>query len=212
MRARKSRSPLIRPTARVRLYTQKTVVQKVEDSQREISLAEARKSKKDAALEDILDVEFEIQSTGRIAAQTAKQVVLQRLREAERELVYEEYAEKEGDIVTATVQRADSRQVTLDLGRTEAILPTSEQVMTERYRPGQKLKVHVAEVRRSSPRAGDRRVPRSQGSPAPPLRDGSAGDFQRESLRSRALPASPAQGARWPCTRARTGSIPSARV
>ena len=134
----------------VRLYTQKTVVQKVEDSQREISLAEARKSKKDAALEDILDVEFEIQSTGRIAAQTAKQVVLQRLREAERELVYEEYAEKEGDIVTATVQRADSRQVTLDLGRTEAILPTSEQVMTERYRPGQKLKVHVAEVRRSS--------------------------------------------------------------
>ena len=134
----------------VRLYTQKTVVQKVEDSQREISLTEARKSKKDAALEDILDVEFEIQSTGRIAAQTAKQVVLQRLREAERELVYEEYAEKEGDIVTATVQRADSRQVTLDLGRTEAILPTSEQVMTERYRPGQKLKVHVAEVRRSS--------------------------------------------------------------
>ena len=134
----------------VRLYTQKTVVQKVEDPQREISLTEAKKRKRDAALEDVIDVEFEIQSTGRIAAQTAKQVVLQRLREAERELVYEEYAEKEGDIVTATVQRADSRQVTLDLGRTEAILPTSEQVMSERYRPGQKLKVHVAEVRRSS--------------------------------------------------------------
>ena len=134
----------------VRLYSQKTVVQKVEDSQREISLTEARKSKKDAALEDLMEVEFAIQSTGRIAAQTAKQVVLQRLREAERELVYEEYAEKEGDIVNATVQRADSRQVTLDLGRTEAILPASEQVMSERYRPGQKLKVHVAEVRRSS--------------------------------------------------------------
>ena len=134
----------------VRLYTQKTVVKKVEDPQREISLTEAKKRRKDAALEDVIDVEFEIQSTGRIAAQTAKQVVLQRLREAERELVYEEYAEKEGDIVTATVQRADSRQVTLDLGRTEAILPTSEQVMSERYRPGQKLKVHVAEVRRSS--------------------------------------------------------------
>ena len=134
----------------VRLYTQKTVVQKVEDPQKEISLTEAKKQRRDAALEDVIDVEFEIQSTGRIAAQTAKQVVLQRLREAERELVYEEYAEKEGDIVTATVQRADSRQVTLDLGRTEAILPTSEQVMSERYRPGQKLKVHVAEVRRSS--------------------------------------------------------------
>ncbi len=134
----------------VRLYTQKTVVQKVEDPLKEISLAEAKKRKKDAALEDLMEVEFEIQSTGRIAAQTAKQVVLQRLREAERELVYEEYAEKEGDIVTATVQRADSRQVTLDLGRTEAVLPSSEQVLTERYRPGQKLKVHVAEVRRSS--------------------------------------------------------------
>ena len=134
----------------VRLYTQKTVVQKVEDPFKEISLAEAKKRKKDAALEDLMEVEFEIQSTGRIAAQTAKQVVLQRLREAERELVYEEYAEKEGDIVTATVQRADSRQVTLDLGRTEAVLPASEQVLTERYRPGQKLKVHVAEVRRSS--------------------------------------------------------------
>ena len=134
----------------VRLYTQKTVVQKVEDSQREISLTEAKKRNKAAALEDVMEVEFEIQSTGRIAAQTAKQVVLQRLREAERELVYEEYAEKEGDIVTATVQRADSRQVTLDLGRTEAVLPAAEQVMSERYRPGQKLKVHVAEVRRSS--------------------------------------------------------------
>ncbi len=134
----------------VRLTTHKTVVQKVEDPLKEISLAEAKKQKKDAALEDLMEVEFEIQSTGRIAAQTAKQVVLQRLREAERELVYEEYAEKEGDIVTATVQRADSRQVTLDLGRTEAVLPASEQVMTERYRPGQKLKVHVAEVRRSA--------------------------------------------------------------
>ena len=134
----------------VRLYTQKTVVQKVEDPLKEISLTEAKKRKKDAALEDLMEVEFEIQSTGRIAAQTAKQVVLQRLREAERELVYEEYAEKEGDIVTATVQRADSRQVTLDLGRTEAVLPASEQVLTERYRPGQKLKVHVAEVRRSA--------------------------------------------------------------
>ena len=134
----------------VRLYTQKTVVQKVEDSQKEISLTEARKRKKDAALEDLIDVEFEIQSTGRIAAQTAKQVVLQRLREAERELVYEEYAEKEGDIVTATVQRSDSRQVTLDLGRTEAILPTSEQVLSERYKLHQKIKVFVSEVRRSS--------------------------------------------------------------
>ena len=133
----------------VRLYVHKTVVDTVEDSQTEISLAEAKKYNNDAKVEDVIDLEAPMQDTGRIAAQTAKQVVLQRLREAERELVFEEYAEKEGDVVTATVQRVDSRQVTLDLGRTEAILPPGEQVPTERYRPGQKLKVHVVEVRRS---------------------------------------------------------------
>ncbi|MBI2855438.1 MAG: transcription termination/antitermination protein NusA [Chloroflexi bacterium] len=134
----------------VRLYIHKTVVSKVEDSQTQISLAEAKKYRKDAKLDDVIDLEAPMQDTGRIAAQTAKQVVLQRLREAERELVFEEYAEKEGDVVTATVQRVDSRQVTLDLGRTEAVLPPSEQVPTEHYRPGQRLKVHVLEVRRTS--------------------------------------------------------------
>lgn len=133
----------------LRLFTHKIAVQKVEDPEREISLAEAKKIQKNAVLGEDIAVESDIQNTGRIAAQTAKQVVLQRLREAERELVFEEYAEKEGDIVTGTVQRSDPRQVTLDLGRTEAILPISEQVPTERYRPGQKLKVHVVEVRRS---------------------------------------------------------------
>jgi N utilization substance protein A len=133
----------------LKIFTHKTTVEKVEDPQKEISLAEARKFRKDAALGDVIEIESPIQSSGRIAAQTAKQVVLQRLREAERELVYEEYAQKEGDIVTGTVQRSDPRQVTLDLGRTEAILPLAEQVPTERYRPGQKIKVHVVEVRRS---------------------------------------------------------------
>ena len=133
----------------LKLFTHKIAVQAVEDSNREISLTDAKKIEKSAKLGEIIAVESDIQTTGRIAAQTAKQVVLQRLREAERELVYEEYAEKEGDIVTGTIQRIDSRQLTLDLGRTEAILPLSEQVMTERYRVGQKLKVNVSEVRRS---------------------------------------------------------------
>ena len=134
----------------VKLYTHKSVVKTVEDDQKEISLTAARKHRADAAVDDIIPVEFSIQSTGRIAAQTAKQVVLQRLREAERELVYEEYADKQGEIVTGTVQRADARQVTLDLGRAEAIMPPAEQVPTERYRPGQKVKVFVVEVNRSS--------------------------------------------------------------
>jgi len=134
----------------IRLFTNKTVVDKVEDDQKEITIAEAKGVDSTASLSDIIAVELSIEKTGRIAAQTAKQVVLQRLREAERELVYEEYADKEGGVVTATVQRADSFQVTLDLGRTDAIMLPSEQVMTERYRPGQKIKVFLSEVRRSS--------------------------------------------------------------
>ena len=133
----------------LKLFSHKTVVQKVEDPHREISLGEARNINGTAALGEVLVVESDIQSSGRIAAQTAKQVVMQRLREAERELVFEEFAEKEGDIVTGTIQRVDSRQVTLDLGRTEAVLPPSEQVPTERYSRGQKIKVHVSEVRRT---------------------------------------------------------------
>ncbi|MDP6102012.1 MAG: transcription termination factor NusA [Dehalococcoidia bacterium] len=133
----------------LKLFTHKTTVQEVADPQLEISLTEAKRLRKNVELGEVVAVESDMQTTGRIAAQTAKQVVLQRLREAERELVFEEYVEKEGDIVTGTVQRIDARQVTLDLGRTEAILPVSEQVPTERYRPGQKVRVHVAEVRRS---------------------------------------------------------------
>ncbi len=133
----------------LKLFSHKTVVQKVDDPHREISLSEARKISDTAAIGEALVVESDIQSSGRIAAQTAKQVVMQRLREAERELVFEEFAEKEGDIVTGTIQRVDSRQVTLDLGRTEAVLPPSEQVPTERYSRGQKIRVHVSEVRRS---------------------------------------------------------------
>ncbi len=133
----------------LKLFSHKIAVDTVLDPQREISLVEAKKIEKGSAVGDVVLVEGDIQTTGRIAAQAAKQVVLQRLREAERDLVFEEYSGKEGDILTGTVQRVDSRNVTVDLGRTEGILPISEQVFTERYRPGQKLKLHVSEVRRS---------------------------------------------------------------
>ena len=118
----------------VRLYIHKTVVGKVADSQIEISLTEAKKYRKDAKVDDVIDLETPMQGTGRIAAQTAKQVVLQRLREAERELVFEEYAEKEGDAVTATVQRVDSRQVTLD--RYAGLNPAPKVFQTNKYFKG----------------------------------------------------------------------------
>ena len=86
---------------------------------------------------------------GRIAAQTAKQVVLQKLREAERDLVFDEFADKEGQILTATIQRIESERIIVDLGKTEALMPLSEQSEFERYRPGQQLKFYVLQVGRT---------------------------------------------------------------
>src|SRR5919204_3139930 len=87
---------------------------------------------------------------GRIAAQTAKQVILQRIREAEREMKYEEYAGREGDIVTGIIQQSDHRYTLLDLGKVEALLPQAEQVPYERYEHGSRLKAYIVEVRKTS--------------------------------------------------------------
>ena len=133
----------------VKIFIRKTVVSKVADKETEVSLTQAKKQKADVAIGDEIDVEIPIQQTGRIAAQTAKQVVFQRLREAERELVFEEYSDRSGDVVSATVQRNEASQVVVDLGRAEAVIPIIEQVTNERYRPGQKLKVYIVEVSRT---------------------------------------------------------------
>src|SRR4030081_2643089 len=87
---------------------------------------------------------------GRIAAQTAKQVILQRIREAEREMKYEEYAGREGDIVTGIIQQTDARYTLLDLGRVEALLPQAEQVQNERYEHGSRLKAYIVEGRKTA--------------------------------------------------------------
>jgi N utilization substance protein A len=137
-------------TGNVRVWAEKVVVEKPEDSRREIALAEAQKIKSDAAIEDIIEVEATPHNAGRIAAQTAKQVILQRLHEAEHSAIFEEYSGKEGDIVNGLVQRIESRQVFVDLGRTEAVLPVPEQVRNERYRIGQRLKVYLLEVVRTA--------------------------------------------------------------
>ena len=127
----------------------KKVVEEVEDPQLEMTLAEARKFKPDAVLDENVAYASLPHSAGRIAAQTAKQVVLQRLREAERELVYEEFADKEGEVYTVTIQRIEPRQIVAELGRAEAILPPTEQVYFERYRVGQKMKVLLKSIERS---------------------------------------------------------------
>ena len=135
-------------TGDISAFIQKTVVRNVEDTNLEMDLEEASRYKPDARIDDVL--EFEVkppENAGRIAAQTAKQVVLQRLREAERGAIYEEYADKQGEVLLATVQRVESRQATVEIGRgTEALLPGSEMVRNEHLRAGQRVKVLLLEV------------------------------------------------------------------
>jgi N utilization substance protein A len=135
-----------RETGAVHVYMQKTVVEEVIDSKVEMAPEEARQFQRDAALGDVINIEVTPHNAGRIAAQTAKQVVLQRLREAEREVVFDEYSGKEGDIVSGVVQRMEGRNVIIDLGKTEAVLPPPEQVRAEHYRPGQRLKLFLLDV------------------------------------------------------------------
>ena len=133
----------------VSVYLVKTVVEEVEDSEIEISVADAREIKPDAELGEEVPTENLEHIGGRIAAQTAKQVVIQRLREAEREIVFKEFADKEGEVFTVTVQKIEPKQVVVELGRAEAILPPSEQAAFERYRVGQRMKVLLQTVRQS---------------------------------------------------------------
>jgi len=137
-------------TGKVEVWAEKSVVQKVTKPTMEISLREAKKIQEDAKVGDAILVEDTPANAGRIAAQTAKQVILQRLHEAEHSAIFEEYADKEGEVVSGVVQRFESGQVLLDMGRTEAVLPPSEQVRTERYRVGQRLKVVLLQVARTS--------------------------------------------------------------
>ena len=137
-------------TGRVEVWAEKTVVEKPKDPSIEITLREAKKLKSDIKLGETILIESTPENAGRIAAQTAKQVILQRLHEAEHSAIFEEYADKEGEVVSGVVQRFEAGQAYIELGRTEAVLPTSEQVRTERYRVGQHLKVVLLQVARTT--------------------------------------------------------------
>ncbi len=137
-------------TGEIQAHTLKTVVEVVEDDKTEIHLNDALNIRKSVALGDELEMESLSHQASRIAAQTAKQVVLQRLREAEREMVYEEFAKRVDDIISGVVGQSEiGRGLVVELDRAEAILPPEEQVPTERYRRGQRLKVYAMEVNRS---------------------------------------------------------------
>jgi N utilization substance protein A len=141
-----------RKTGEMRAYARRKVVVEVVDPKLEISLQEAKALNPEAELDDELELEQERppQDFGRIAAQTAKQVILQKVRDAEREGIYSEFAGKEGQILRGVVHRIEKRNVILEIGKAEAILPEREQIPGERYNPSDRIRAFVLEVRRSA--------------------------------------------------------------
>ncbi|HTB49127.1 MAG TPA: transcription termination factor NusA, partial [Verrucomicrobiae bacterium] len=135
-------------TGDVDAYVSKEIVDKVTDEAYEISLKDAQVMRKNAAIGETVEIHQKPESFGRVAAQTAKQVVLQRLREAEREIIMAEYEDKIGTVINATVARVEGNIVRIDLGKAQGIMPRSEQIQGERYYPGQRLKVFLKDVER----------------------------------------------------------------
>lgn len=138
----------VKGTAKV--YVMYEVVEEVENPATEMTVAEAKRLKEDAEIGDVVEEGFEATSFGRVAAQTAKQVVLQKLREAEREVVMEEFADKIGTVLVGTVQRVEPRVVRIEMGKTVGILPQSEQIPGEFYSIGSRIKVFLKDVERDN--------------------------------------------------------------
>lgn len=130
----------------IRIFVHREVVDEVTDPATQITLAEARKAKSNIKIGENLSVDRTPKNFGRIAAQTAKQVVLQKIRDYERETVYGEYQDRVGEVLNSLVQRADEKAVVVELGKAEAVMPAREKVPTEHYRAGQRLKVFLVDA------------------------------------------------------------------
>ncbi|HEY3249178.1 MAG TPA: transcription termination factor NusA [bacterium] len=148
--AQNMRIEMDRRSGEMHAFQIRTIMESVEDENTQISLAEAQEWDPTATVGEMVEIEVTPRDFGRIAAQTAKQVVVQRLREAERDMVYKEFRDREGDIVTGIVQRIERKNVYLDLGRIEAVLPPTEQIPRESYRQSERIKAYVVEVRQGT--------------------------------------------------------------
>ncbi len=134
----------------MKVLARKDVVEEVEDERLQISIEDAQRVNPAYEIGDILEEEVTPKDFGRIAAQTAKQVVTQRVREAERGMIYDEYVDREEDIVNGIVERTDPRNLYVSLGKVEAVLPLSEQIQAENYKPHDRIKVFITKVERTS--------------------------------------------------------------
>ena len=137
-------------TGEPRIFVSKEVTDEVENPFLQISVADAQKYKKGAKAEDVVEYEEDNKDFGRVAAQTAKQVIVQRIREAEREVVFAEYSDKEDTILNAVVQRIEGNNVFVDLGKASGIMFPAEQIRGEHYYPGQRLKVYIVRVEQTA--------------------------------------------------------------
>lgn len=132
------------------VFRTKTVVEEVEDENMQISLADAKEIDEDVELDDEVKIEVTPENFGRIAAQSAKQVITQRIREAERKLILDEFLSKKGTLVTGIIQRKEERNVIVNIGKTDAIMPSREQIPGEFYKPGNRIRVFVLNVKETS--------------------------------------------------------------
>jgi N utilization substance protein A len=134
----------------VELYEFKSVAEELEDEDVEIGLEEARKLDPECEIGDQLGIKMDVTDLGRIAAQTAKQVIIQKIRDAERDMTFSEFKDRKGEIITGIVRRFDKGSIIIELGRAEAILPKREQVATETYRQGDRIQAYVVDITRAA--------------------------------------------------------------
>lgn len=139
-----------RNTGEVHVYARKSVVEDVTDTRLEISLDAALDLSGNYQVGDVVEIEVTPRDFGRIAAQTAKQVVTQRIREAERSIIYDKFSDREEEIVSGVVNRVDNKMAFIDIGQTEAVLPAAEQMPTDHFQPGDRLKAFITRVERTT--------------------------------------------------------------
>lgn len=144
------RAELNHDTGEATIFVTKEIVEKVEDPMIQLSLAEAKKLQKDAKLGDMVEAKEDNKEFGRVAAQTAKQVIVQRIREAERDVVFSEFSDKEGLIINANVQRFENGNAYIDLGKATGVMFPNDQIPNEKYYPGQRIKVYVVRVEQTT--------------------------------------------------------------
>ena len=135
-------------TGEIHLYAEKDVVEEVENDKLQISLEDAKKISKSLEVGDVAEIELVPKNFGRIAAQTAKQVIIQKIREVSRDVLFTEFSDRKGEIVSGIIQKADGGIVVIDLGKLEGVMPLKEQISTEKYRVNDKIRAYVLDVER----------------------------------------------------------------